>query len=66
MAGAPCTRGLRIRVVDILDLLEAGLSPEKILEELPDLELADIAAAAEYAATSLPLASSSSPPAPGG
>jgi uncharacterized protein (DUF433 family) len=40
--GRPCIRGLRIRVVDILDLLSAGLTHEQIVEELPDLELDDI------------------------
>ena len=42
--GRPCIRGLRIRVSDVLDLLAVGLTAEKILEELPDLELADIRA----------------------
>ena len=36
--GRPCVRGMRIRVVDVLDLLAAGLSPQQVLEELPDLE----------------------------
>jgi len=36
--------GLRIRVTDVLDLLAAGLTPEQILEELPDLEREDVAA----------------------
>ena len=36
--GRPCIRGMRIRVVDVLDLLAAGLSHEQILEELPDLK----------------------------
>jgi uncharacterized protein (DUF433 family) len=35
--GRPCVRGLRIRVTDVLDLLGSGLSPEQVLEELPDL-----------------------------
>lgn len=37
-------RGMRIRVVDVLDLLAVGLSAEQVVEELPDLELADVAA----------------------
>lgn len=48
-AGRPCIRGMRIRVVDVLDLLAAGLSHEQILEELPDLEQEDIKAAIKYA-----------------
>ena len=51
--GRPCIRGLRIRVSDVLDLLAAGLAPEKVLEELPDLELEDIAASLRYASRRL-------------
>lgn len=51
--GRPCIRGVRIRVSDILDLLSAGLSREQILEDLPDLELADIEAALKYASFTL-------------
>jgi uncharacterized protein (DUF433 family) len=40
---------MRIRVTDILDLLAAGLGFDRILEELPDLEREDLAAAVEYA-----------------
>ena len=48
--GRPCIRGMRIRVVDILDLLAAGLNSEEILVELPDLEMDDVKAALQYAA----------------
>lgn len=44
----PCIRGMRIRVIDILELLAAGLSFEQIIEELPDLELEDLKAALLY------------------
>jgi len=47
--GRPCIRGLRIRVVDVLDLLAAGLSQDQIIEELPDLESEDVRAAILYA-----------------
>lgn len=47
--GRPCIRGLRIRVVDVLDLLAAGLSHQQILEGLPDLEADDIKAAIAFA-----------------
>lgn len=40
---------MRIRVIDILDLLSNGLSPQEILVELPDLEAEDIRAAILYA-----------------
>ncbi len=51
--GRPCIRGMRIRVIDILDLYAAGLSAEQILEEMPDLEMEDLQAALQYAARSL-------------
>lgn len=51
--GRPCIRGMRIRVVDVLDLYAAGLSAEQILEELPDLEPEDLRAALQYAARRL-------------
>ncbi len=51
--GRPCIRGMRIRVVDVLDLLAAGLTPERILEEMPDLEMDDIKAGITYAARRL-------------
>jgi len=47
--GRPTIRGMRIRVVDILDLLSAGLSPEQIIKQLPDLELDDVKASLKYA-----------------
>ena len=43
--GRPCIRGMRIRVIDVLDLLANGLSHAQILKELPDLEPEDIQAA---------------------
>lgn len=51
--GRPCIRGMRIRVVDVLDLLASGLSAEQVLEELPDLEPEDITAALRFAARKL-------------
>ncbi|HEX8652283.1 MAG TPA: DUF433 domain-containing protein [Pyrinomonadaceae bacterium] len=51
--GRPCIRGMRIRVIDVLDLFAAGLSAEQILEEMPDLEMEDLRAALQYAARRL-------------
>jgi uncharacterized protein (DUF433 family) len=51
--GRPCIRSMRIRVSDVLELLAAGLSPNEILEELPDLEAEDIAASLLFAARRL-------------
>jgi uncharacterized protein (DUF433 family) len=47
--GRPCIRGMRIRVIDVLELYAAGLTAEQILEELPDLESEDLTAALQYA-----------------
>lgn len=47
--GRPCVRGMRIRVSDVLDLLANNLTPDQIIEELPDLEPADIPACIRYA-----------------
>ena len=41
---------MRIRVMDILELLGAGASFEEILGDYPSLEREDILAAIEYAA----------------
>ena len=51
--GRPCVRGMRIRVTDVLDLLAAGLSPEEVLTELPDLEREDIEACLRFASQRL-------------
>lgn len=51
--GRPCIRGMRIRVIDVLDLLASGLSQDQVLEELPDLEKKDIEAALKYASSKL-------------
>ena len=48
--GRPCIRGMRIRVIDVLELFAAGLTAEEILEEMPDLEREDLQAALTYAA----------------
>lgn len=47
--GHPCIRGMRIRVIDVLDLFAAGLSKEEILAELPDLEPEDLQASLLFA-----------------
>lgn len=47
--GRPCIRGMRIRVSDVLDLLASGLTPQQVIEELPDLEADDIKACLKFA-----------------
>lgn len=49
--GRPCVRGMRIRVIDVLELFASGLSAEQILKEMPDLEKEDLQACLQYAAT---------------
>lgn len=51
--GRPCIRGMRIRVSDVLDLLANSLTPEQVLEELPDLEAEDILACLRFASRRL-------------
>ena len=51
--GRPCVRGMRIRVIDVLELLAAGASEAEILEDYPYLEREDIAACLRYAARRL-------------
>jgi uncharacterized protein (DUF433 family) len=48
-SGRPCVEGTRVRVVDILALHEAGLSPKQIVEEFTSLSgPADVYAALLY------------------
>ena len=49
--GKPCIRGMRIRVIDVLDLLANGLSVDDVLEEFPKLEREDVLEAIRYART---------------
>lgn len=51
--GRPCIRGMRIRVVDVLDLLANGLTPAQVIQELPDLEIEDVAACLRFASRRL-------------
>ncbi len=51
--GRPCVRGMRIRVSDVLDLLANGLTPQQVLDELPDLEMEDIRACLRFASRRL-------------
>ncbi len=47
--GKPIVRGMRISVAMILELLSKGATMQEILEDYPDLEIADIYAALLYA-----------------
>jgi uncharacterized protein (DUF433 family) len=49
MGGRPCIRRMRIRVMDVLDMLAAGATREAILRDYDELEDEDITAALMYA-----------------
>lgn len=49
LGGKPTIRGMRISVAMILELLSKGAAMQEILEDYPDLEIADINAALLYA-----------------
>lgn len=49
MGGRPCIRRMRIRLMDILDMLAAGATREAILRDYDELEHEDISAALVYA-----------------
>ena len=50
MLGKPIIRGTRVPVYLIIDLIEAGLTPEEIVDDYPDLTIEDVEAAVAYAA----------------
>ncbi len=47
--GRPTVRGMRIRVIDILEMLGSGMSETEILSEFDALEADDIRAALMFA-----------------
>jgi uncharacterized protein (DUF433 family) len=47
--GKPCIRGLRIRVIDVLQMLADGVPESEILGDFPDLSPDDIRACLAYA-----------------
>jgi uncharacterized protein (DUF433 family) len=49
-SGLACVRDLRMTVRDVLEYLAAGMSPDEIFREFPDLTLLDIRACLAYAA----------------
>jgi uncharacterized protein (DUF433 family) len=51
--GKPIIRGMRIAVEHVLGMLAAGDTPQRLLEEYPFLEPADIQACLAYAHRSL-------------
>jgi uncharacterized protein (DUF433 family) len=49
-SGQAVIRGMRITVSDVLDNLAAGMTPQEILDEFPELTEEDIQACLAYAA----------------
>lgn len=50
MGGQPCIRGLQIPVATVVGMVADGMTPQQIVEELPDLEAEDVAEALRYVA----------------
>jgi uncharacterized protein (DUF433 family) len=50
LLGKPIVRGTRVPVWLIVELVEAGHSPEQIINDYPDLTVDDVEAAVAYAA----------------
>jgi uncharacterized protein (DUF433 family) len=50
MGGVPCIRGLRIPVATVVGMIATGMTPAEVVDELPPLELEDVAAALRFAA----------------
>jgi uncharacterized protein (DUF433 family) len=48
--GKPCIRGMRITVYDVLEYLAGGMSPERIVDDFPELTLEDVRACLAFAA----------------
>ena len=48
-SGKPCIRGTRIAVTDIFDYLGGGMTIDEVLDDFPDLTLADIQACFAFA-----------------
>ena len=53
MGGVPCLRGLRIPVATVVNMVAGGLTAQQIVDELPPLEIEDVAAALRFAADSV-------------
>jgi uncharacterized protein (DUF433 family) len=51
--GVPCLRGLRIPVATVVNMMAGGMTAQQIVDELPPLELEDVAAALRFAADSV-------------
>ncbi len=48
--GVPCIRDLRIPVATVVAMAAEGMTPDEIISDLPDLEVADVREALRYPA----------------
>jgi len=48
--GYPCIRGMRIRVLDVMEMLAGGMTSKEILADFPSLEPEAILASLAFAA----------------
>ena len=48
--GKPCIRGMRISVYDVLGWLASGMTKDQVVEDFPELTIADINGCLAYAA----------------
>jgi len=53
MNGVPCIRGLRIPVATVVAMFAEGMREKDIISAFPDLEIADLEEALQYAAAAL-------------
>jgi uncharacterized protein (DUF433 family) len=53
LVGKPLIRGLRISVEQVLSALAAGIQPDEILQDYPDLEPEDLRGCLAYAAETI-------------
>lgn len=49
-SGKPCVKGTRITVYDVLSYMAAGMTPDQIIADFPDLKPEDIRACLAFAA----------------
>ena len=49
LRGKPCVKGTRIPVALVLGYLAAGRTADQVVDQFPDLTVADVAATLEYA-----------------
>lgn len=53
MGGVACIRGLRVPVATVVSMVADGMTAAEIVDELPSLEVEDVAEALRFAADAL-------------